>query len=279
MHADMRGLIDLHVHTNASDGSESIDAVIEKAMKISLKYIAITDHNTVAGLKSYDKEFNDSRISIIPGVELTCGYFPEIHILGYYIDVNNPMLLNLLKSYDEARLYRSMNFLRNLRKDYPQIRIGDIKKAYSNYSTDSVIRYMLDIGIVLDKEEAIERFFSEGSKYYVEPIIIEPQEGIEVIKACGGISSIAHLCRIKPIHSLDEFVYKMKLLGIDAIEVYHSEYTPLQVEEYKKLAQKYDLLLTGGSDYHGNKKSFQLGSQYAIPEEIVERMKERIGVQ
>lgn len=270
--------IDMHIHSNASDGTNTIQEVIEKAKFIPLEYISITDHDTVAGLQGFCKQQINKFPKIINGIELTCGYSPEIHILGYFIDIFNPQLNNVLHQFREAKIKRSLAFLRNLRKDYPSIRLHDIMSEYKSYSKKSIIQYLLSIKLVENEDEAKDRFFSETSKYYIPPIYIEPAKAIEVIKCSGGIASLAHLCRTGlKYNSLTSLVAVLKGYGLDALEVYNSIYVTEQVELYKDLAARYKLLSTGGSDYHGDHRKNKLGSQYAIPTELITPILNKIG--
>lgn len=270
--------IDMHIHTIASDGKDSISEVIESARTIPLEYIAITDHDTVSGLQKYYEQSSCEYPIIINGIEMTCGYDPEIHILGYFIDIYNPHLLELLNEFQKSRVRRSLTFLRNLRKDYPIIKLHDIMKRYKSYSTDAITQYMIDIQLVQNESEAKERFFNAESKYYLAPIYIEPTKAIEVIRSSGGIASLAHLCRINVTNeTLRTLITELKQYGLEALETYHSLYTADQINHYSELASYFNLLCTGGSDYHGSQRMNVLGSPYNISSELVEKMLLRIG--
>ena len=270
--------IDMHIHTIASDGEDSISEIIELARAIPLEYIAITDHDTISGLQKYYEQSYCEYPIIINGIEMTCGYDPEIHILGHFIDIYNPHLLEILNEFQKSRVRRSLAFLRNLRKDYPVIKLHDIMRQYKSYSTDAITQYMIDIQLVQNESEAKERFFNAESKYYLAPIYIEPAKAIEAIKSSGGIASLAHLCRIDVTNeTLRTLITELKQYGLEALEIYHSLYTADQINHYSELASYFHLLRIGGSDYHGSRRMNILGSPYNISSELVDKILLKIG--
>lgn len=249
----MNGYIDLHIHSTASDGSLDPIEIIENAIKKNLKAISITDHDTIDGVVKAIK-FNKNRtcLEIISGVEFSVKYMHRMHILGYYMDLNSSILVNLTENIKTQRHKESMARFQKLKLAKINITQDEVKKRFGSIHKHSIADYMVEKGYVESKQEAFDKYLEKGKIAYVKKEKISLQDAVMGIKESGGIAVLAHpshLCNSEL--ELDELLSKMKCYGIDGIEAYHPDNSPEFSEICLRMANKYDLLITGGSDFHG----------------------------
>lgn len=278
--------IDLHVHTNCSDGSMTPSEVVQQALDLGLAAIAITDHDTVAGVKEakdYVIEHNCSdQLEIIPGIEISAEYKgKDIHILGLYLDETNEALNDKLTNVLKERDMRNETMAQRLREDGIDIHVKDLTYG----EPDGVItrahfaRFLKEHHYVKDNAEAFTRYLGYDTKYYVPRTYMSPADAISIIKEAGGIPVLAHplLYGLK-LDELDTLVAYVKDLGIVGIEAIYSANTGLDEGIVRRYVNKYDLLMTGGSDFHGiNKPLISLGTgrgNLKIPETLLDNLKE-----
>lgn len=249
-------LIDLHTHTIYSDGEYTPDEVIEKAKSCNIKTVAITDHDTVLGLKNIDYNAHQE-IDIIPGVELTVKRpFGRMHILGYFIDYNNPELNDLLNEIHQ----NSINNLKNIADYLAYIGIilkeQDLEKIF--HKIGNVGRP--DIAKLLVKERYVSSIQEAFDKYLIEAFNKTRQknngysyaEVLNIIKKAGGISSLAHPTSLELDHiDFEILLQDMIKKGLDAIEVFHPHINDEERKFYMEMVNKYNLLYSAGSDFHG----------------------------
>lgn len=273
--------VDLHVHSNFSDGSDSPSEIVKKALSKNLSAIALTDHDTIEGIEEITKCAAGTGLEIIPGIELSTEYNgKDVHILGLYINIYNSEFLKSLVSFRDSREARNEKMCANLREMGIDITMDELRKA----NPDCVITrshfgdYLLSKGFVSTKKEAFERYIGDHCKAFVPREKITPEMGVSLIKKAGGIAVLAHpiLYKLsKP--NLEILISTLKDAGLDGIEAVYSEYTPADERLIKQFANKYNLLLTGGSDYHGTaKKDIDLGTgrgHLFVPEEFVSELK------
>lgn len=247
MVSDNNEKIDLHIHTNISDGSLSPQQLIEKATKENLKVISITDHDTVDGYEKIDLEQNN--IDIISGVEFSTRYNNcSIHILGYNFDINNEKMFNSLEKIKILRYKEICQVIKLLSIHISkEISVKDIIKKMKTLSIDSVANYLVLMGFSMSNQEAKERYLMKGKCAYVQKKCMEPAEIIELIHEARGIAILAHPDRM---HSVDkeECIRYLIDRGIDGIEIYNS-YTK-DINYYLEICKENNLLISGGSDYH-----------------------------
>ncbi|HDD45246.1 MAG TPA: PHP domain-containing protein [Candidatus Desulfofervidus auxilii] len=276
-------LIDLHTHSTASDGSFNPEELVLLAKKTGLKAIALTDHDTVEGLDKFLETGKKINLETIPGVELSA-YFEKgtLHILGYFLDYHNKTFLSRLKSFQEARAERNPKIIKKLQDLGIAITYEEVKlvSGGGQIGRPHIARVLVEKGIVKDFDTAFEQFLKKGAPAYVEKERIEPKECIEMIIAANGIPVLAHPFTLHlDNEALEAFIKKLKNWGLGGIEVYYTEHTPEQTAYYIQLAQKFELCITGGSDFHGkNKEGIILGKGYGnleVPYYLLERLKEK----
>lgn len=244
------GNIDMHVHTRASDGIFSPSEIVYWAKKLGLKGIAITDHDTVEGIEEaieVSKKYND--FFVIPGIEFSTIYNDaEIHVLGYFIDFKNEEIIKMTNEIKNHRIQRAKLIVEKLIKIGYKItftEVLDIAKEGA-IGRPHIAKVLLKKGYVSSIQEAFEKLLIKGKDAYVERFKLTVDEAINVIENANGIPVLAHPRLIDSKISIEDILKK----GIKGIEVYHSRHSYLHSQIYLKLAQKYNLFITGGSDYH-----------------------------
>ena len=264
---------DLHTHTNFSDGSYSPEELVVAAKKIGLRYLGITDHDTVDGIRClYENGLYPGRgVNIIPGVELSANH-PEkdIHIVGYNIDIYNEVLLEMMDKITEARWERFSEIIRILRDKKYDIREADVLKIAGtsrSIGRAHIARALVRTGAFKTVKEAFEKMLGKGSPAYVPRYLPEVDEVIDVIHLAGGKAVLAHPKLVGDDDLVEELCKKT-----DGLEVYYPFHKPAEVQHYFFLAKKYDLLITGGSDFHGASSRFvkELG-EFTISDSLAEK--------
>ncbi|MDK2932726.1 MAG: 3,5-nucleoside bisphosphate phosphatase [Clostridiales bacterium] len=281
----MSKYIDLHTHTIASDGSMTPSQLVQYAAQKHLAAIAITDHDTVKGVEEAVVQGKQSNIEVIPGVEISVDFEGEMHILGYFIDVESPILNNTLERLKTFRKQRNPQIIQKLNELGIEITMAEVqRKANSEIiGRPHIADVMIQKGYISSIDEAFDKYLDKGKPAYVKKQKLLPKEGIELIKQAGGFAVLAH-----PIYLEEEGVELEILLkqliqyGLDGIEAYYSEYTKGTQNKYLAIANKYNLIVTGGSDFHGKTKpKLDLGTGYGalrIPYHLLERMKRARGI-
>lgn len=255
-------LIDMHMHTTYSDGKYTPKDLIDMAIKKGLYGISITDHDTIQGLKEANIYADERNLLFINGIEFSAFLDDkEIHILGYKIDYNNKNLIKITKELKDSRESRAIRIIKKLNELGLNIDDSDLYK----YSLESIGRphianILIEKGYVKNKDEAFTRYLGKDCPAYVERYKLSVEESIGLIKDAGGVSIIAHPYLINN----DDYVYKIIDMGIDGIEVYHSKHSYNTAYKYKYIAEKNNLHITGGSDFHGYQNDFNFFGKVGI---------------
>ena len=289
----MKTYIDLHIHSTASDGTLTPTEIVQTALKSTKSekdpiVIALTDHDTVAGVSEFLKEAkkNKERVTAIPGVEISTNYHVvEIHILGYNVDPENKELLEQLKICRESRDGRNEKIIARLQAEGFQITMEDIKPEDPNetIARPHIAKQLMKKKYVSSVKEAFDKYLAEGRSCYVERIMPTPQEAIALIRNSGGIPVLAHLMYYKKLNAAEKevLVSELKEAGLEGIEAYYNTYTPVEEEYVSSLAKQNALLLTGGTDFHGQNKPhislFTGQGNMEVPEAILPEFMEAIG--
>ncbi len=261
--------IDLHIHTTYSDGTFSPEMVIDTALECGLDVIALTDHdNILSHNAAYDYVAKkDLKIEIIPGVEINTiykGY--EVHILGYFMNTDNSDFQNLMKTQQEARVNQTNEIIELLNKKAGiRIKFEDIKSLVAeggSIGRPHIARAITNAGGVNNVMEAYAKYINDSSNVYVQRKTVSPHEACEIIYEAGGIPVFAHPIDVE---ISDELAKELISYGLRGIEAYHRKHSPAVVEHYSTLAEKYGLIITGGSDFHApsvNHGSILMGKNF-----------------
>lgn len=263
---------DLHVHTYYSDGILSPAELIDLAVKQNLQGIAITDHDTILGLNEaivYSKKYDNFKV--IPGIEFGSVYEDEeVHILGYFIDYNDEELISVTKNLRHDRINRAIKMINNLNRLDIDVTIDDVRKHSGNdyIGRPHIARALIDKGYVGSIEESFEKYLNRGKPGYAERFHLSIEDTISLIEKSGGIAILAHPGLIKNKSIVEYTISK----GIQGIECIHSKHTAEDTDYFIKLAKKKNLIVTGGSDYHGDLVRGELifGKYFINIEEIPE---------
>ncbi len=275
------GQIDLHVHSIRSDGTMTPKELVDYAVNKGLKAMALTDHDTVDGIDEIMEYAKDKPVEIIPGIEYSTQYNErDVHIVGLFIDHKAPVFLAYLARLRQSRIDRNHKLCANLRSAGIDITYEALLAAFP----DAVItrahyaKFLLDKGYVKSRDEAFERYLGDHTPYFVHREKVTPEEVIDVTRRAGGIPVLAHPTLYGlGSEQLDLLIGRLKAAGLMGIETYYSTYSPSEEKKIKALADKYGLLPSGGSDFHGeNKPGLDLATGYGrlyIHEEVLAQMR------
>jgi len=263
---------DLHLHTFFSDGTYSPQVLVKEARGAGLSVIAVTDHDTVEAVKPAIASGAESGIEVIPGIELSCDYSgSEIHILGYFVDCDNKELLDKLydlKKNRIARIHKIVSKLNDMGLALNAQSVFDFAK-YGTVGRLHVARALLKGKFISTLQEAFQKFIGDKSPAYVCGFKLNPSEAISLIKKAGGLPVLAHP------HTMgnDDLIFEFKKLGLMGLEVYYPEHSQAMINFYLNIAKEQDLLVTGGSDCHGQAKSEAKIGSVMLAYEFVEKLK------
>ncbi len=282
--------IDLHTHTNISDGSDSPADLVEKARSAGLSAVALTDHDTVGGLPEAMEAGRKFGVDVVPGVELAVQGVDgeeEFHILGLYVPQGDKAVDGLLREARDNRDTRNRLTIEKLRGLGLDVTLDDVNEAIRTISPKGMsigrphLAYMLfRKGYADSIRQAFEIYLGYGRVGYVPRKLVTPKVGISTMAGAGVTVGFAHPClrKVIPADRLDDMVSDFKSYGLTAIEAYHSSYDEEDVRLCLTLAARHNLLLTGGSDYHGNgKPGVSLGAgkgNLHIPMRLLDELKD-----
>ena len=278
--------IDLHIHTTASDGTYTPAQVVSHAHRLKLKAIAITDHDTVAGSKEALLCGIPPSLEFLTGVEISAtppSFYPgsgSFHLLGYSIRLDDPQLNRTLEKLQQARKNRNPAIINRLNELGISITLDEVRReaGEGQLGRPHIAQLMVKKRAVASIDEAFDRFLGTGKPAYVDKQRVECFKAIEIILAAGGVPVLAHpgLLDYKTDNQLDELIGELKKAGIQGVEVYYSGHTPDQTRLYAELAKRHDLLMTGGSDFHGTiQPEIEMGSgqgDLIVPYELFEKL-------
>ncbi len=242
-------LVDLHIHTTASDGRLSPRVVVDQAKKCGIGCIAITDHDTLAGYLSLERS-GQSDVTIIPGIEFSTDLPKhEVHILGYGINSKDAELCRYIELLAESRRRRVAKMIAKLQKLSFEIEEVDVARCAGkaiSLGRPHVAQALVDKGYFASSHEAFEAVLGKNKSAYVPHYKLTPQEVIALIKNSGGVPVLAH----PGLVGCDTVVMQLIRDGIKGLEVYHPKHSRMESEHYLELAEQYGLIVSGGSDYH-----------------------------
>ncbi|MBR6537589.1 MAG: PHP domain-containing protein [Lachnospiraceae bacterium] len=277
-------MIDLHVHSNHSDGTLSPEDLVALALQSEVSAFALTDHDTVSGIAKAKEAADCSTgsglpITVISGTEISAAYKNrDIHILGLFIDETDSVLLQALEDAVRARDLRNEQMAERFRALDIPLTLEDLRRS----NPDTVItrahfaKYLIEHGHVKTSEEAFKRYLNYDAPCFVPREYMQPERAISLILHAGGIPVLAHPLLYKlPPAELEALIKRLKDAGLAGLEVYYSSNTGFNEQICYSLANRFGLLMTGGTDFHGaNKPNLYLGTgrnhNLNIPEALLE---------
>lgn len=249
--------VDMHLHTNASDGLLTPAGLVKLAKKKGFTAIAITDHDSTEGIEEAIAEGEKQGVEVIPGIELsTLSGDREMHLLGYFLDYESIEIKGLLFKIINARQNRAFNMIEKLNAMGINIELCHVQEIAGTdfIGRPHIARAMQEKGYIKNIADAFnEKYIGRGGLAYVERFKLSPNEGIKVLLKTKAVPVLAHPGYLSHGPPLEENeIIELVENGLRGIEVYYSKHTQNQEQKYKQIAAKYNLFITGGSDYHGH---------------------------
>lgn len=262
MDSNPPGGIDLHIHSTASDGTCTPSEIVDMAAQLGLQAIAITDHDTLAGSRSALAGPIPAQLQFLTGLEISTrppegfAIHGSLHILGYGIDPDYLPLEQALVELQRARDQRNPQIIQKLNQLAIPVTLEQVMAHAGQGSAGRphIARAMIELGVVNDINEAFDRFLSKGQPAYVDKYRIDIQRALDLIHAAGGVSVLAHPYLIpgEQAQTVPAIVKCLKNMGLMGIEVYYPHHTLQNIRLYLELARQFDLVITGGTDFHGD---------------------------
>ena len=273
--------VDLHTHSTCSDGTFTPEQLVSLAAGKGLSAFALTDHDTVAGLDAARRAAQGTDIEVIPGIELSTKYQDkDVHIVGLFMDDSDPEFTEALKDFSDARDVRN-------RKMCDRMCQAGIPIPYDELVADNpgavitranMARFLLKKGVISKLSEAFDKYIGDDCPFFLPREQITPQKAVSFLRRFRGVPILAHPYQYKlGDEGLEKLIRELKVAGLMGIEAYYCRHTPEMTAHIRSLAARYDLLLSGGSDFHGtNKPGLEMGTGYGhlcVPAECLTQMK------
>lgn len=273
--------VDLHTHTTASDGTYSPRELVEYAAQKGLKAIAITDHDTTAGIDEAKDASLEYGVEVIAGIEIaTVVDGCDVHLLGLFIDYHSEEMQKQVAKMAHIRENRNLLMIDKLQENGINISRKDLERYPDQViARAQIAEILIERGYASDLKDALRKYLNPGSLGYVQKQTDDPQTVIDVIHKSQGICIVAHINQISPnqIEVTDQVIEKLAHYGVDGIETHYCEYDAMWQAKSIELAKRFNLLESGGSDFHGSrKKNLDLGVGYgnlAVPYDILAKQK------
>jgi len=283
---------DLHTHSTASDGTVAPEDLPKLAVNVGLCAIALTDHDTTAGIPACEKACREHDIAFVPGIEVSADpALPNwqdkpphgtLHILGLFIQHDDPMLAKVHDQMRDARDERNPAIIEKLNTlgidiTYQQVQTLAQTQCTKIIGRPHIAQVLIEHGHATSSQDAFARYLGRGGAAYLRRDRLTAQNAINAIHHAGGLAILAHPVQlgVRDPDQLALFIQQLKQLGLDGIETNHPDHTPQQAQQFQALAHKLNLLTSGGSDFHGHRKDIPLGSQN-IQDSIYEKLREAV---
>jgi 3',5'-nucleoside bisphosphate phosphatase len=271
----MKGKVDLHIHTNHSDGFYSPEEIVQKAKENDLDAISITDHDNLSGIGDAIKKGYEVGIEVIPGLEISSDIKDrEIHILGYFIQTDSVELERYLNFFRVERLKRAVRIVNKLNMLGLSLTIDEVMEVAKNSAVGRphIAQAMLTKGLISTYYEAFNKYIGNGGPAFEKKVHISPQSAFKIINDAGGLSFIAH-----PGYMEESLLKELIDEGVDGLEVIHSSHSQHQVKFYRGIVNEYFLLESGGSDFHGGKRDDEKNfGKFYTKYSVIDAMRQRL---
>lgn len=249
-------MLDLHIHTTASDGSLTPTQVVQLARKKGFSLIAVTDHDTMGGVAEALEAGKKYNVDVVPGVEISSGVTLEVHMLGYGMSPDHPVMKAMMEDMRAARVERMERIIENLQKMGVPITVEEVEAvAGGAIGRPHIAQVLIAHGLVPDVRTAFREYIGVGAKAYVERRKMTSEQVVANIRDAGGVPVLAHggLLRISEVE-LNQWIDSMAKKGLMGLECYHNAHTPQMERLLRAAAERNGLLVTGGSDFHGTSR-------------------------
>lgn len=293
----IRRSVDLHTHSDASDGSLPAAEVVRLAERQRLAAIALTDHDTTAAVPAARQEARQyPQLKFVAGIEISAMFsHGTLHILGLGIDETHAEFQRVIAELQEARRQRNPRMIAKLQAMGLAVGMDDVEAAMDQYQAEKTVGAaaqriigrlhialaLLKKGYVHSRQQAFDRYLGEGRPAYVDKERLRPRDAIAAIRAAGGIAVLAHPAQLKfqNFAQMDRIVRDLVHAGLEGIEAYHSDHNPALTRMCLDLARRLGLMVSGGSDFHGcGKPHVQLGHPRVPLAVVDERFRQRLGM-
>lgn len=258
---------DLHTHSICSDGLFSPSEVVDMAIACGLDVVAISDHDTVKGVKEAVEYGKTKGITVLPAIEISTFAQNEIHILGYNIDYDNPEFLQVIENVKSMRRSRNEKILEKLAGFGIALDRKSLDNTNQNIGRMHIARQMVAEGYVKDVNEAFDNYLGIKGICHIDAVRLKPHEAVKLIKRYGGVPVLAHPQRYYMENVLESLIEGLLKYGLAGIEAYYPKHSKEQREHYLDLAARYNLIATGGSDFHCHKPNCEVGIAEAVLDE------------
>ncbi|MBM4378747.1 MAG: PHP domain-containing protein [Deltaproteobacteria bacterium] len=244
-------MIDLHAHTTASDGEHPASELFALARAAGVTHLAVTDHDTVAGLEEAERQAAAHGVVLVPGLEISALLSGrEVHVLGHFVDRRHPGLAGMAQRMREERQRRMETMVERVQKLGFPIRMAHVEHLAgdANLGRPHLARVFVEQGWCADVREAFDRFLGDGKPAYVDRYRLTTAEAIRLIRDAGGTATLAH----PGVNRVERYeLQQLRAEGLSGLEVHHGDHQPELREKYLRLAAEFDLVPTAGSDFHG----------------------------
>ena len=262
---------DIHIHTTFSDGHNTPTEVVALAKKAGLSLMAVTDHDTVAGVEEGVESARAAGITCLAGIEFSTYLKEEVHVLGYNVPYQDMQFLDEVAKLQNLRRKRVLRVVEKLRHHGVKIEVGD-ELDVPSAGRSHVAELLVKQGFVRSKAEAFDKYIGKGAPCYVDGMRVSPADAVSLVARSGGVAVLAHPFRMWQAKQLPAIVEDLVKEGLKGLEVYYPNYGQDVRAGLKAIAKRYGLICTGGSDYHSAQYSTAIGTAGAYLDEKAQKL-------
>lgn len=264
---------DLHLHTTCSDGSFTPEEIVALAKEKGIDVIAVTDHDTTKGVELAQREGQKLGVKVIGGIEVsTLSGSKEVHVLGFNLDTSTPQFAQDVNRLSQMRNNRNKQLVAKLKKHGIEINLDEIKTQGKTIGRADIAKEMVAKGYCKDIPEAFENYIGNGKKCYVQVKRMSTVEAVEFIARHKGVSVLAHPKNLHMTHeTFEKFLQSLVKAGLNGIEADYFTHTTAERKFYNQMAKKYNLFVTGGSDFHSTTYGVAIGKKSFSPNSLTKR--------